>query len=527
MKSPILLAILDGFGETSSPYGNAILEARTPNLDRFRSEYPFATLGAAGLDVGLPEGQMGNSEVGHLNMGAGRVVYQAYTEIDQAIQNGALFENLAFITAFESARNKKSQVHFVGLLSDGGVHSHIRHFYALLSMAKKQGVERVFIHAVLDGRDVPPINHGKYMQALEKEMQSQGLGEIATVSGRYYAMDRDHRWERTQKAYEACTLGRGYLARSIEEAIELAYARKENDEFVQPTVLTTKDGEPKTQIRDGDSIIFLNFRPDRARQLTRAWIDPNFGEFQRERVPNVHFVSMTRYDETFSCPCAFPPHSLNNILGEVLSREDKKQLRIAETEKYAHVTYFFNGEDETPFSGEDRNLIPSPKEVSTYDQKPEMSLFEVEAELIRQIQRDYYDVIILNIANPDMVGHTGVYSATLTAISAVDESLGRIVEAIEEKNGIVLITADHGNAELMLDEQGNPITSHSINRVPFFFIGPKTLKSIQLREGGKLADIAPTLLQLLQIEIPKEMIGKSLILNEEILWKSSIGSSQP
>ncbi len=508
MNKPVALIILDGFGEREEIDGNAIKNASTPNLDSYRSNFPFTTLGSSGFDVGLPDGQMGNSEVGHLNIGSGRIVYQTYTKIDKSIEEGSFFENDVLLSAFVRAKDKNSNVHLIGLLSDGGVHSHINHFYALLQMAKNNGISKVFIHAILDGRDTPPRSAEKYLLDFQNKSNEMGIGQIITIAGRYYAMDRDNRWERVEKAYQTYTSIEGYQANSPLEALKMAYERNENDEFVQPTIIL-KNGKPISTIQDNDSVIFVNFRPDRARQLTRALTSKSFDFFNRKYFPEVHFVCMAQYDEKFPLPVAYPPVQLKKILGEVLEENGKAQLRIAETEKYAHVTFFFNGQEEKPFPHEDRKLIPSPH-VPTYDLKPEMSAYEVENDLIEKINQDKYDVIILNIANPDMVGHTGIYEAAIKAVETVDTCVGNIVNTIQQKGGSALITADHGNIEHMFDEQKRPITAHTTNRVPFFYVGKGNIK---LRDGGILADIAPTILDMLNIEIPKEMTGKSLIIH--------------
>ncbi|WP_422446170.1 2,3-bisphosphoglycerate-independent phosphoglycerate mutase [Thermoanaerobacterium sp. DL9XJH110] len=504
-----MLMILDGWGLNSRSEGNAIMKARTPNFDRLLHHYPSTTLEASGLAVGLPEGQMGNSEVGHLNLGAGRVVYQEYTRISEDIKNGDFYRNQVLIGAVDHALKENRALHLMGLLSDGGVHSHIDHVTALLRLAGERGLKKVFLHAFLDGRDVPPANAEVYIKQIEKVMDELGVGKIATVSGRYYAMDRDRRWDRTEKAYNAIVFGEGLTAKSAMEAVEKSYAREETDEFVTPTVIVDESGNPKATVEEGDSIIFFNFRPDRARQLTYAFCNENFDGFKRKRgfLP-VHYVCMTQYDVKIqNAEVAYKPQSLENIFAEVISREGLKQLRIAETEKYAHVTFFFNGGVEKSYPGEDRILIPSPK-VATYDQKPEMSAYEVTDKVIEKIKEDVYDVIILNYANPDMVGHTGVFEAAKEAIEAVDKCIGLVVEAVRERGGKVLITADHGNAEQMVDYgSGEPHTAHTCNPVPFILVGDK---SCRLR-SGKLADVAPTMLELLNIEKPKEMTGESLI----------------
>ncbi len=496
--------ILDGYGLREEKEGNAIANARTPNLDRLFSTYHHSVLEASGEAVGLPEGQMGNSEVGHLNIGAGRIVYQDFTRITKAVREGDFFKNKVLLEAIENVKTHNSSLHLMGLLSDGGVHSHITHLYALLELAKKHGVKKVYVHAFLDGRDVPPKSALNYVKDAEKKMEELG-GEFATIIGRYYAMDRDKRWERVKKAYDAMTSGKGITAESAAKAIENAYLRGETDEFVTPTVIL-KNKKPVSIISDNDSIIFFNFRSDRAREITRALIEENFEGFKRELHPRTCFVCLTQYDETFKIPVAFPPESLRNILADVLAKYNLKQLRIAETEKYAHVTFFFNGGVEKPVKGEDRLLIPSPK-VATYDMQPEMSAFLVTEEVEKAIASGKYDVIILNYANLDMVGHTGVFDAAVKAVEAVDECIGRVYEAVKKAGGLLIITADHGNAEKMLDEEGGIHTAHTSDKVPFIICE----KSIKLR-NGILADIAPTLLEILGIEKPEEMTGESLII---------------
>ena len=493
-----MLIILDGWGISNKVEGNAILQARTPNYDALLSQYPHSTLGASGEDVGLPEGQMGNSEVGHMNLGAGRIVYQDFTRINKAIRDKSFFKNEKFLRAIENVRKNNSRLHLMGLVSDGGVHSHINHLFNLLELAKDTNVTPV-VHAFLDGRDVLPKSAGIYLQQLEEEMKTKGIGSIGTIAGRYYAMDRDNRWERTQKAYEALTGVNGLRAESAEAALEASYKKGETDEFVKPTII----GET---IKEKDSVIFFNFRPDRARQLTRAFVDEPFEHFERRKL-DVYFVCMTEYEEDITVDIAFPQLSLRNTLGEVLSKNNLKQLRIAETEKYYHVTFFFNGGEEDPFEGEDRILIRSPR-VATYDLKPEMSAYKITERAIKEIQSQKYDVIIVNFANPDMVGHTGVLEAGIKAIEAVDECLGLIVKAcnIESSENVILVTADHGNAEQMTElNSDETYTAHTSNPVPFIIT-----KKCQVRTGT-LADVAPTILDLLGIEKPREMDGESLI----------------
>jgi len=505
---PNLLMILDGYGVGPECPGNAISKAEKKNIDALFEKYPNTLIGASGMDVGLPEGQMGNSEVGHLNIGAGRIVYQELTKITKEIKDGLFFHNVALETAINHALSNNSALHLVGLLSDGGVHSHIIHLYALIDMAKQKGLEKIYIHALLDGRDVPPQSAGIYLEMLEDYLDKAGVGRIAMISGRYYGMDRDSRWERVRKCYDAMTLGIGEQAESAASALENSYKRGDNDEFVLPTLIC-RDNEEIITVKDNDSVIMFNFRPDRAREITRCFVDPNFNGFNRTKViSNLCYVCMTQYDaEMPGVLVAFPPQSLKNTLGEYLSSLDLKQLRIAETEKYAHVTFFFNGGVEAPNNGEDRILIPSPK-VATYDLQPEMSAFAITEKVIEMIKEDYYDVIILNYANPDMVGHTGVLEAAVKAIEALDQCIPRVVDAVLEMGGQVIITADHGNADCMLDEGGDVLTAHSLNPVPFLVI---SREPVNLLEGGMLADVAPTLLDLMGIEKPAEMTGRSLL----------------
>ncbi|MCG0275737.1 MAG: 2,3-bisphosphoglycerate-independent phosphoglycerate mutase [Thermosediminibacteraceae bacterium] len=511
-KKPLLLMVLDGWGINEKTEGNAILNARIPNFDRLLRHFPNTILESSGLAVGLPEGQMGNSEVGHLNLGAGRIVYQEFTRINEDIKSGKFFENEKLVNAIRGAKEGCKALHLMGLLSDGGVHSHIDHLIALLELCRKENMKKVYIHAFLDGRDVPPDNAAIYIERLEQEISRLGLGKIATIAGRYYAMDRDRRWDRTEKAYNAIVLGEGLKAESALKALEEAYKRGETDEFVVPTVITGPNGKPTATVEEGDSIIFFNFRPDRARQLTYAFCDEEFQGFPRKKgFFHVHFVCMTQYDaKVKNAQVAYEPLSMKNIFAEVISEKGLRQLRIAETEKYAHVTFFFNGGIEKPFPGEDRILIPSPK-VPTYDMKPEMSAYEVTDEVIKKINEDVYDVIIMNYANPDMVGHTGVYEAAIKAVEAVDYCIGRVVEAVMKKNGTAIITADHGNAEQMIDyETGEVQTAHTSDPVPFILVSDRNYR---LRPGI-LADVAPTMLELLGIEKPEEMTGRSLIIEK-------------
>ncbi len=499
---PLAIIIMDGFGISPIVEGNAIAKAHKPNLERFWKNYPTTTLAASGLAVGLPRGQMGNSEVGHLNMGGGRIVYQDYTRISLAVLQGTMAENVVLLQAMEKA--KGARLHLIGLLSDGGVHSHNTHLYALLQMAAKMGLENVYVHAVLDGRDVPPRSALAYLQELEEKFQQIDTGKVATLSGRYYTMDRDKRWERVEKAYRCLTIGEGMRAATAREAVENGYLRGENDEFLLPTLV-----DEKGLVQDRDSIIFFNFRPDRAREITRAFVDKDFQGFAQKPM-QVFYTCMTRYDATLNVPIAFPLQNLDDTLGQVISRACLHQLRIAETEKYAHVTYFFNGGKEEPNPGEDRALIPSPK-VATYDLMPEMSAFLVRDEVMAQIDSGKYDLIVLNFANPDMVGHTGIFEAAVQAVEVVDGCVGIVVDEILRKGGVVLLTADHGNAEKMIDlTSGQPHTAHTTNPVPFSLIINDGQK-YSLREDGILADIAPTVLQLLHIPQPKAIDGKSLI----------------
>ncbi len=504
-KTPLMLCILDGFGWVpGQTYGNAIVAANTPNLDKLFASYPYTTIGASGMDVGLPDGQMGNSEVGHTNIGAGRIVYQELTRITKAIQDGDFFENAALKSAMESAKNSNKALHLVGLLSSGGVHSHNTHLYGLLEMAKRMGLTEVYVHAIMDGRDVPPSSGKDFIVELEQKMQEIGVGKIATVSGRYYAMDRDNRWERVEKAYAAMVYGEGATGTPV-EVMEKSYADGVTDEFVVPAV-TCQGG----RVSEGDSLIFFNFRPDRAREITRTFVDDEFSGFERRngRFP-VHYVCFTQYDATMpNVEVAFKPQELTNVMGEYLAKCGKTQLRIAETEKYAHVTFFFNGGVEAPFEGEDRALINSPK-VATYDMQPEMSAFLVADECVKRIESGKYDVIILNFANCDMVGHTGVFDAAVKAVEAVDQCAGKVIDAVLAAGGKVLLTADHGNADQMYDpDPEHPFTAHTTNPVPFLVAGAG---DVTLREGGVLADIAPTMLKLMGLEQPSEMTGKSII----------------
>ena len=504
MKQPLALIILDGFGCREETKGNAIAAARTPHLDHLMACCPHTRIGASGMDVGLPDGQMGNSEVGHTNIGAGRIVYQELTRITKSFDEGEALGNPALTAAMENARRPGQALHLMGLLSDGGVHSHIRHLYGLMEMARRFAVERVYLHCFMDGRDVPPTSGIEFIAALQQKIKELGLGQIATVSGRYYAMDRDNRWERVKLAYDAIVNGEGNKDPDPVAVMQKSYDAGVTDEFIVPTVVTEGAG-----IKAGDSVIFFNFRPDRARELTRALVDPDFAGFEREKgfFP-LTYICMTQYDATMpNVEVAYRPESLANTLGEYLSRLGKTQLRIAETEKYAHVTFFFNDGVEAPYEGEDRVLIPSPK-VATYDLQPEMSAYAVTDEAVRRIESGRYDVIILNYANCDMVGHTGVFEAAVKAVEAVDTCLGRLLAALEKAGGRAFLTADHGNADQMADENGAPFTAHTTNPVPFVAIG---FGDIKLRSGGRLADIAPTMLQAMGLPQPEEMTGRSLL----------------
>ena len=502
MKKPLILMILDGFG-IAPESGNAIKAANKPNLDRLFAENPVTQIGASGMDVGLPDGQMGNSEVGHTNMGAGRIVYQELTRITKTIDEDKLKENEAIVSAMDKALANGTALHLMGLLSSGGVHSHNTHLYGILELAKKKGLENVYVHAFLDGRDVPPSSAAEFMDELLDKMKEIGVGKVATVSGRYYAMDRDNNWDRVEKTYAAMVYGEGEEAKCASCAIKNSYDNGVTDEFVVPVVV---DGG--AQVKPNDSVIFFNFRPDRAREITRTFVDPDFKGFERKNgfFP-VNFVCMTQYDATMpNVDVAFKPQSLKNTLGEYVSNQGMAQLRIAETEKYAHVTFFFNGGVEKQYEGEDRILVKSPA-VATYDLQPEMSAYEVTDKLVPAIESGKYDMIILNYANCDMVGHTGVFEAAVKAVEAVDTCVGRVVEAVKKMGGVALITADHGNADKMVDTDGSPFTAHTTNPVPFCVIG----YDCQLREGGRLADIAPTMLQIMGLEQPEEMDGVSLI----------------
>jgi 2,3-bisphosphoglycerate-independent phosphoglycerate mutase len=506
-KKTLALIILDGYGLNPEHLGNAVYMANTPNLDRYYSEYPNSRLSASGMDVGLPDGQMGNSEVGHTNIGAGRVVYQDLTKITKSILDGDFFQKKEFLGAVENCRNNNSALHLMGLLSDGGVHSHNTHLYALLDLAKAQGLKDVYIHCFFDGRDVPPDSSIDYIRQLEEQIKIKGIGKIATIMGRFYAMDRDTMWERVELAYNAMVMGTGNTAESAEEGVLESYGRKVFDEFVRPCVIL-ENGKPTAVIKENDSIIFFNFRPDRAREITRTFIKKDFSEFNRKKgwFP-IHYVCMSQYDETFDeAEVAYESDDLSNTFGEYISVKGLTQLRIAETTKYAHVTFFFNGGVENVFKNEDRALIKTP-EIETFDLQPEMSAYEVTDEAIKRIKSGRYDVMILNFANCDMVGHTGVIPAAVKAVEAVDDCLGKVIDALIETGGKALVTADHGNAEEMLTKDGKVITAHSTNPVPIIAIG---LGDVKVREGI-LADLAPTMLDILKLEKPMEMTGTSLI----------------
>lgn len=511
-KRPTVLLILDGFGINEKSEHNAIALADTPVLDRLMKECPYVEGAASGLAVGLPEGQMGSSEVGHVNIGAGRIVDQDLVRITKEIEDGSFFENEALLKAVNNAKEKGSSLHIYGLVSDGGVHSHNSHLYALLELAKRQGLQDVYVHCFTDGRDTPPESGKDYIQELLDEMDRIGCGKIATVAGRYYAMDRDNNWDRIEKEYRALVYGEGVTASSALQAVTQSYEKGETDEFIQPTVVM-EDGSPIATIKDGDSIIFFNFRPDRAREITETFCGDEFDSFDRGTRKDVAYVCFTDYDATIpNKEIAFEKKPIINTFGEWLAANHMTQARIAETEKYAHVTYFFNGGVENPYEGEDRFMIPSPK-VATYDLQPEMSTPEVTDTLIEKIHSGKYDVIITNFANSDMVGHTGVEAAAIEAISSIDECIGRIVEAVEEADGQLFICADHGNAEMMADyETGEPLTSHTSNPVPFIMVNYDP--AYTLREGGCLADIAPTLIEMMGMEKPEEMTGESLLVKK-------------
>lgn len=510
-KKPAVLMILDGYGLNENCTANAVCEGKTPVMDSLMSQYPFVKGNASGLAVGLPEGQMGNSEVGHLNMGAGRIVYQELTRITKSIVDGDFFEVPEFLKAVESCREKGTALHLFGLVSDGGVHSHNTHIYGLLELAKRNGLSKVFVHCFLDGRDTAPASGKDFVAELEAKMKEIGVGKVASVMGRYYVMDRDKNWNRVKLAYDIMTKGEGGRAAGATEGIKASYDAGKNDEFVLPFAVE-EDGKPIGVIKDEDSVIFFNFRPDRAREITRAFCDNDFSGFEREKRLNLVFVCFTDYDETIENKLvAFKKEEITNTFGAFLAAHGKTQARIAETEKYAHVTFFFNGGLEEPNAGEDRILVPSPKEVATYDLKPQMSAYEVCNKLVEAIKSDKYDVIIMNFANPDMVGHTGIETAAIKAIEVVDECVGKAVQAVKEMDGVLFICADHGNAEQLVDyTTGEPWTAHTTNPVPFILVN--AAPELKLREDGCLADIIPTLIELMGMEQPKEMTGKSLLI---------------
>ncbi len=507
-KKQYILMILDGVGLNDEQRGNAFKLANTPNIDKLIEKYPNTYIRTSGLAVGLPDGQMGNSEVGHTNIGAGRVVYQDLTRITKDIEDGNFFENKVLMEAIDNVKKNNSSLHLMGLVSDGGVHSHISHLYALLKLAKDNNIDKVYIHAFLDGRDTPPTSAIEYLKELENKTKEIGVGKIATLSGRYYAMDRDNRWDREKLAYDAMINGVGNKFKTVQKAVENSYEAQEFDEFVKPIVITDDDNNPITKISDNDSVIFFNFRPDRARQITRAITDLDFSEFDTIKMKNLYFVTMTEYDAKLNnVNVAYTPQSLNNTLGEYLSNKGYTQLRLAETEKYAHVTFFFNGGEEKQYNGEDRILVPSPK-VATYDLKPEMSAYEITDKVLEAMDSKKYDVIIMNYANGDMVGHTGIIEKAIEAVETLDKCVGKVISKLEEINGEALITADHGNCEYMLDlKTGEPITSHSTFDVPLIVVSNR-VKSIK---DGKLCDLAPTLLSLMNEPKPIEMTGESLI----------------
>lgn len=506
-KKLVMLAILDGWGINENDEGNAVRIAKTPNLDAIMKQYPNTKVKTSGLDVGLPEGQMGNSEVGHTNIGAGRIVYQELTRITKSIQDGDFFEKKEFLDAIKYCKKQNSDLHLYGLLSDGGVHSHNTHLYALLELCKREDFKDVFIHCFLDGRDTPPASGESYIAELEEKIEEIGVGKIASIMGRYYAMDRDKRWDRVELAYKALANGEGLTAYSAIDAIESAYQREEFDEFVKPTVILENE-KPVATIKQNDSVIFFNFRPDRAREITRVFVDKNFDGFEKKFL-YVNYVCMTQYDESIpNVEIAFKPDKIENTFGEYISKLGYTQLRIAETEKYAHVTFFFNGGNEIEYEGENRILVNSPK-VATYDMKPDMSAYEVTDKVVDVIRKRLNDVIILNFANCDMVGHTGVLEAAVKAVETVDECIGKIVDEINRQNGVLLITADHGNAEQMVDySTGDPFTAHTTNEVPLIAVGLE--ENAKLREG-RLADLAPTMLDIMGLDKPVEMTGESLI----------------
>ncbi len=513
IPKPVMLVILDGWGIRESSEHNAIAQAHTPHYDSLLAEYPHTRLDASGRAVGLPAGVMGNSEVGHLNMGAGRIAQVGLTRIYHSIEEGSFFQNSALLEAMNAARSRQSCLHLLGLVSDGAVHSHQDHLYALLEMAKRQGVTRIAVHAFTDGRDTDPHSGLGYLQALEKKIQEIGVGALVSIMGRYYAMDRDQRWERTQRAYDALVNGEGQQVGDWVAAVKASYEGGVSDEFLEPMVLRDEQGRPKALLQDGDSAIFFNFRADRARQLTRALTDPKFSGFPRKSFPQIEpFICMAEYDASLGLPVAFSPVEIHHTFGEVVAAHGLSQLRIAETEKYAHVTFFFNGGRESIFPGEERILVPSPREVPTYDYKPEMSAPQITDRVLEAICSQKFDVIVLNFANADMVGHTGNLTAAIRAVEVLDTQLGRIEQEVRRQGGVWILTADHGNCEKMSDEQGRPHTAHTTDWVPFILVG-EDFKTRKLRASGSLADVAPTLLEILQIPAPSEMSGQSLLLS--------------
>ena len=519
MKSPVALVILDGWGIGPPSDSNAVRLAQTPHFDRLWSTFPRTLLSASGEDVGLPPGIMGNSEVGHLNLGAGRVVRQEVSRINEAIEGGSFFVNPAFDGLLERLRVTGGRLHLLGLTSNGLVHSAEKHYLALLELTRRRGFtgDRVQVHAIVDGRDTPPRSAPGYLLTLQDAVDRLGVGRIATVTGRYYAMDRDNRWERVRRAYELFTDAKGYRAGTAAEAIKAAYDRGETDEFVSPTVISAKDDGSASVISDGDAVIFFNYRADRGRQIVRTFIEADFDGFRRGAVPDARVATMTPYDETFGVPCAFrPPERMSQILGETLSQAGMRQLRVAETEKYPHVTYFFNGGNERPFEGENRKMVPSPRDVATYDEKPEMSAPEVAAQVARALRSGEYDFVLVNFANPDMVGHTGSLPAAIAAVETVDRCLDEVMDAITSTGGGAIVTADHGNAEMMVDpETSTPHTAHTTNPVPLILVD-ESRRSVRLRAGGRLADVAPTVLSMMGIPRPESMSGNDLIENREI-----------
>ncbi len=509
---PVLLVVLDGWGIRAERDANAIAIAGTPAVDALLREFPSTALQTSGLSVGLPEGQMGNSEVGHTNLGAGRIVYQDLVRINRAVEDGSFYRNGALVMACQRAKASGGALHLMGLLSDGGVHSHVEHLFACLDLARREGVARTYVHAFMDGRDTPPRSGVEYMRQLERRLRDTGYGQLAVVSGRYYAMDRDKRWDRVALAYQAMVHGEGYRAPGGVQAMESSYAHGETDEFVKPTVIVNGDGKPVGSVRDGDAILFFNFRADRAREITRAFTQDGFGDFDRKGAPRLSaYVCMAEYDRTFGLPVAFEPQDLTEIFPEIVARAGLKQLRCAETEKYAHVTFFFNGGRETVFPGEDRILVPSPRDVKTYDEKPEMSAREVTDKLLQAIGTGKYGFVLVNYANPDMVGHTGILDAAVKAVKVVDECVGRLWQVARKQGMAMLVTADHGNCEMMTDPvTGQPHTAHTLFPVPFILADPD-FKGAKLRANGVLADVAPTALQIMGLPQPKEMKGLGLV----------------